>query len=152
MATLFYCILAVILIDAVDAILQKFYIEEKFLGPTVFALIPNITEIWNAILFAANGSIALSVEIGSAYTLQVCLLQIPALVFFSAVFRSPGSLQREEIFPLVFPQWDMFVVIFSVFLHGYMQNEGRSNYFKGSVLLLSYIVVMIGFFLSDERD
>ncbi|KAJ4027496.1 hypothetical protein NW758_014100 [Fusarium oxysporum] len=152
MATLFYCILAVILIDAVDTILQKFCIEEKFLGLTVFALIPNITEIWNAILFAANGSIALSVEIGSAYTLQVCLLQIPALVFFSAVFRSPGSLQREEIFPLVFPQWDMFVVIFSVFLHGYMQNEGRSNYFKGSIPLLSYIVVMIGFFLSDERD
>lgn len=46
----------------------------------------------------------------------------------------------------------MFVVIVSVFLHGYMQNEGRSNYFKGSILLLSYIVVMIGFFLSDECD
>jgi Ca2+:H+ antiporter len=33
-----------------------------------------------------NGNIALSMEIGSAYVLQVCLLQIPALVLFSAVF------------------------------------------------------------------
>ena len=32
-----------------------------------------------------NGNIALSMEIGSAYALQVCLLQIPALVLFSAV-------------------------------------------------------------------
>lgn len=33
-----------------------------------------------------NGNIALSMEIGSAYALQVCLLQIPALVLFSAFY------------------------------------------------------------------
>lgn len=33
-----------------------------------------------------NGNIALSMEIGSAYALQVCLLQIPCLVLFSAVY------------------------------------------------------------------
>jgi Ca2+:H+ antiporter len=33
-----------------------------------------------------NGNIALSMEIGSAYTLQVCLLQIPAVVLFSALY------------------------------------------------------------------
>jgi Ca2+:H+ antiporter len=92
------------------------------------------------------------VEIGSAYALQVCLLQIPSLVFFSAVFQSPGHQQLDHVFAMVLPQWDMFVVIFSVFLHGYMQNEGRSNYFKGSILLLSYVAVMIGFFLSGKRD
>jgi Ca2+:H+ antiporter len=41
-----------------------------------------------------NGNIALSMEIGSAYALQVCLLQIPALVLFSAVhgrFINPSN-------------------------------------------------------------
>lgn len=33
-----------------------------------------------------NGNIALSMEIGSAYVLQVCLLQIPALILFSAFY------------------------------------------------------------------
>lgn len=33
-----------------------------------------------------NGNIALSMEIGSAYALQVCLLQVPAVVLFSAVY------------------------------------------------------------------
>ncbi|KAF5664719.1 calcium permease [Fusarium heterosporum] len=150
-ATVFYCLLAVILIDAVDTILQEFYIEERFLGLTIFALIPNATEIWNAILFAVNGNIALSVEIGSAYALQVCLLQIPALVFFSAVLH-PHKPREGHIFSMVLPQWDMFVVIFAVFLHGYMQNEGRSNYFKGSILLLSYAVIVVGFLLSSGRD
>lgn len=40
----------------------------------------------NAISFAMNGNIALSMEICSAYALQVCLLQIPALVLFSALY------------------------------------------------------------------
>lgn len=46
----------------------------------------------------------------------------------------------------------MFVVIFSVFLYVYMQNEGKSNYFKGSILLMLYAVVVIGFILSDKSD
>ena len=33
-----------------------------------------------------NGNIALSMEIGSAYALQVCLLQVPCLVLFSAIY------------------------------------------------------------------
>ena len=33
-----------------------------------------------------NGNIALSMEIGSAYALQVLLLQIPAVVLYSAIY------------------------------------------------------------------
>jgi Ca2+:H+ antiporter len=42
-----------------------------------------------------NGNIALSMEIGSAYTLQVCLLQIPSVVLYSAIrgqFMDPSEL------------------------------------------------------------
>lgn len=45
-----------------------------------------------------NGNIALSMEIGSAYALQVCLLQIPALVLFSALhsrFLEPQELMAH---------------------------------------------------------
>jgi Ca2+/H+ antiporter len=45
----------------------------------------SLTLHQNAISFAMNGNIALSMEIGSAYVLQVCLLQVPALVLFSAL-------------------------------------------------------------------
>ena len=42
-----------------------------------------------------NGNIALSMEIGSAYALQVCLLQIPVVVLFSAIharFINPDNI------------------------------------------------------------
>jgi Ca2+:H+ antiporter len=48
-----------LLVDVVDAVLQESGIDEKFLGVTLFALVPNTTEFMNAISFALNGNIAL---------------------------------------------------------------------------------------------
>ncbi|KAI9763712.1 MAG: hypothetical protein M1835_007747 [Candelina submexicana] len=149
-ATVLYAIIAEILVNTVDVVLERVDIDEKFLGITLFALVPNTTEFLNAISFAMNGNIALSMEIGSAYALQVCLLQIPALVLYSAVFGrliDPQDL-IDHTFTLIFPQWDMVTVILCVFLLSYMYGEGKSNYFKGSILVLSYLVVIVGFYFS----
>lgn len=158
-ATILYAIIAEILVDSVDFVLDDYPIDEKFLGITLFALVPNTTEFLNAISFAMNGNIALSMEIGSAYALQVCLLQIPALVLYSAIYPASGRLEIPDdegvasyTFSLLFPQWDMVVVILCVFLLSYMYGEGKSNYFKGSILLLSYLVVIAGFFFSGFTD
>jgi Ca2+:H+ antiporter len=153
-ATIAYAIIAEILVNTVDAVLVGSSIDEKFLGITLFALVPNTTEFLNAISFAMNGNIALSMEIGSAYALQVCLLQIPALVFYSAFHATsiPASEIARQTFTLIFPQWDMVTVILCVFLLSYMYGEGKSNYFKGSILILSYLVVIAGFYLSGFGD
>jgi Ca2+:H+ antiporter len=149
-ATLAYAIVAEILVDTVDVVLTNIDIDEKFLGITLFALVPNTTEFLNGISFAMNGNIALSMEIGSAYALQVCLLQLPALVLFSALrwsFIDPAQLINHT-FNLIFPQWDMVTIILCVFLLSYMSGEGKSNYFKGSILVLTYLVVVFGFYFS----
>lgn len=46
----------------------------------------------------------------------------------------------------------MVTVILCVFLLSYMYGEGKSNYFKGSILILSYFVVIAGFYLSSFND
>ncbi|KAF2198516.1 calcium permease family membrane transporter-like protein [Delitschia confertaspora ATCC 74209] len=153
-ATVAYAVIAEILVNTVDAVLEGSDIDEKFLGITLFALVPNTTEFLNAISFAMNGNIALSMEIGSAYALQVCLLQIPALVLYSAMqghFANSTQVLRHT-FTLIFPQWDMVTVILCVFLLSYMYGEGKSNYFKGSILILSYFVVIVGFYFSSFND
>jgi len=48
-----------ILVDTVDVVLGSGSIDEKFLGFTLFALVPNTTEFLNAISFALNENIAL---------------------------------------------------------------------------------------------
>ncbi|KAL1892705.1 hypothetical protein Cpir12675_004439 [Ceratocystis pirilliformis] len=149
-ATVAYAVIAEILVDKVDAILQNSALDEKFLGIFLFALVPNTTEFLNAISFAMNGNIALSMEIGSAYVLQVLLLQVPALVLYSA-FHNPLPIGGDDdiakhTFALIFPQWDMVTVILCVFLLSHMYGEGKSNYFKGSILLLAYFVILMGYY------
>jgi Ca2+:H+ antiporter len=149
-ATILYAIIAEILVDTVDVVLESFAIDQKFLGITLFALVPNTTEFLNAISFAMNGNIALSMEIGSAYALQVCLLQVPSLVLFSAVYPNipKDADSAMYTFSLLFPQWDMVTVILCVFLLSYVYGEGKSNYFKGSILCLTYLVVLTGYYFS----
>ena len=48
-----------ILVDVVDVVLNGSGIDEKFLGVTLFALVPNTTEFMNAMSFAMNGNIML---------------------------------------------------------------------------------------------
>ncbi|KAN0064422.1 hypothetical protein ACQY0O_002795 [Thecaphora frezii] len=151
--TVLYAIIAEILVDVVDVVLDGSGIDEKFLGITLFALVPNTTEFMNAMSFAINGNIALSMEIGSAYALQVCLIQIPAMVAFSAYYNGVNDVPENvahQSFTLIFPRWDVIAIIFSVFLLTYTYIEARSNYYRGSICILSYVVLVAGFFFAPN--
>ncbi|RHZ86127.1 hypothetical protein Glove_54g38 [Diversispora epigaea] len=152
LCTILYSIIAEILVVNVNVIQSHFNFTEKFLGLTIFALVPSATEFINAMAFALYGNIALSMEIGSAYALQICLLQIPTMVAFSAWYNygETDLKQLGHTFTLVFPRWDAFVVVFSVFLLTYTYIEGKSNYFKGSILILSYLVLIAGFYYAPS--
>lgn len=145
--TVLYATIAEILVDAVDAVLDGSGLDIKFLGVTLFALVPNATEFMNAMSFAINGNIALSMEIGSAYALQVCLIQIPAMVAFSALYQAHSSHDTDvnSTFTLIFPRWDVIAIIFAIFLLTYTYIESRSNYFRGTLCILSYVVLISGF-------
>lgn len=150
-ATLLYAIIAEILVACVDAVLEDFPgLSPKFLGLTIFALVPNTTEFLNAISFAIHGNVALSMEIGTAYALQVCQLQIPSLVLYSILYTwnvpRPHINIREQMFTLIFPKWDLIGSIAGIFMFTYLYAEGKSNYFKGSMLILMYVIVILGFF------
>lgn len=155
-ATLLYAIIAEILVSSLDGVLESSSLNPKFLGLTILALVPNSTEFLNAISFATHGNVALSMEIGSAYALQVCLLQIPALVIYSICYtwnwKHSAINIRDQMFALVFPKWDLIATVASVFMFTYLYAEGKSNYFKGSVLILLYVIVIFGFYFQGLVD
>jgi Ca2+:H+ antiporter len=49
-ATILYALIAEILVDTVDVVLKGFAVDEKFLGITLFALVPNTTEFLVSLL------------------------------------------------------------------------------------------------------
>ena len=150
-ATLLYAVIAEILVACVDSVLEDFPgLSPKFLGLTIFALVPNTTEFLNAISFAVHGNVALSMEIGTAYALQVCQLQIPALILYSIIHTwnlpSQDINIKGQMFTLIFPKWDLIGSFAGIFMFTYLYAEGKSNYFKGSMLILIYVIVILGFF------
>lgn len=145
-ATLLYAVISEILVDTVDTVLSNYPINAKLLGLTIFALVPNTTEFVNAISFAIGGNVALSMEIGSAYVLQVVLIQIPCLVAFSIAMNFD---KVSKMFTLVFPRWDIVATLTSIYIFIYVYAEGKSNYFKGVILMLIYLVVLVGFSFNE---
>lgn len=180
LSTVLFSLIAEILVDSMDVVLQSMNnVDEKVIGLTVVAIIPSVSEFYNAIAFAMQGNIMLGLEIGSAYTIQVALVQIPVLVFISSFisghisgesmnedmslipFRkvmrlvqwmteSPSIPQEDSIFTLVFDRWDFYSVLMSTFILTYIYMEGKSNYFKGSILVIAYLFVLCGFILSPQ--
>lgn len=53
---------------------------------------------------------------------------------------------------LIFPRWDVIAIILSIFLLTYTYIEARSNYHRGSILVLSYIVLVMGFYFAPVRE
>lgn len=161
-----------LLVDVVDVVLEGSGIDEKFLGVTLFALVPNTTEFMNAISFAMNGNISLrwdfyralcAADADRSQSVWRSGQRTPCRFVFSRSrpwLRSlhgmpPGKwgllLTRSRTsscdvisglllsilyYSLIFPRWDVIVIILSVFLLTYCYIEAKSNYHRGSILIL----------------
>ena len=91
------------------------------------ALLPDVAEIVNGIKFALEDNIALSIEIGSSIAVQVCLLQVPILVFVSELSLVQQESDPMKHFTLIFPDLQVFAVFFSAILMNYVFQDGESN-------------------------
>ena len=195
-----------ILVAVVDVVLEGSGIDEKFLGVTLFALVPNTTEFMNAMSFAMNGNIALrydscldSMNLAHGLTmLSVWRLAPRTLCKFVCCKFPPWSLSRTGTLQtgwarfrtpsrkssvcgvrqscscilcrLIFPRWDVISIILSVFLMTYTYIEAKSNYHRGSILIMryafdlslslcihhthvsrSYMVLVAGFYFAPQR-
>ncbi|KAL7750315.1 hypothetical protein RI367_004087 [Sorochytrium milnesiophthora] len=157
--TMLFSMTAELLVESVESVVDDRPGAARFLGVAVFGLVPSITEFVNAIAFAMQGNIALSMEIGSAYAVQIALVQIPCVFAFSSWYnygKLPLSSVAKDMFTLIFPQFDIYAVLFAVFLLSYVYIEGKTNYFKGSMLTLAYLVWLAAYYFAsfkgfDER-
>jgi hypothetical protein len=91
-------------VDVVDVVLNGSGVDEKFLGVTLFALVPNTTEFMNAMSFAMNGNIALRYVSTVFQSLSKKLLfgewELSESVVWKSVQRTPFKCAFCR-----FPQW-----------------------------------------------
>jgi Ca2+:H+ antiporter len=139
-------LLAEDVVSLLQDVLETLGLTQAFLGITLIALTPAATEIANAIKFALLNNISLSVSIGSASSIQVALIQMPALLLLAIAFGA------EDNFHLIFPLMSVFSVILAVITFNYISSEGHSNYFVGSVLVVMYILLIGSFYFTPITE
>uniref|UniRef100_A0A3B3VAE0 Cation/H+ exchanger protein 2 n=1 Tax=Poecilia latipinna TaxID=48699 RepID=A0A3B3VAE0_9TELE len=129
--------------EHIQPILNQPNVSQYFIGVTVLAMIPEIPEIVNGIQFALQNNISLrSLEVGSCIAVQVCMLQIPILVFFNA-FCDVG-------FVLLFSDQHLWASIFSVILVNYIFMDGKSDYFQGTALVVVYLILLALYYFAPS--
>lgn len=141
-ATTLFALIAEELVDSLDGTLTALGISPAFAGLTIIALITNLSEIVNAIRFSLQNDFALALEIGTGCSIQIFLLQMPLLVLFSALYNHGSA---TDSFTLIFPWLDVAAVTLALFVINYISIDGKANYFTGSALTITYIILIVAF-------
>lgn len=148
-ATGLFAVIAELITGVVQPVSESLGLSQTFVGLTLIALIPSISELVNAILFAMQDNISLSMEIGSALAAQIALIQIPVLVAFSAIYNHGAG---EGSFTMIFPVLEVFGVVMAVIITNYLSTDGRSNYFLGSALVAVYVLLIAAFYFQPDQE
>lgn len=159
-STILLAFVAELVVSNIEPIIAKVGVSEEAMGLIVVALLPDVAEIINGMQFALQNNIALSIEVGTSLAVQVCLLQMPILVLISEIFLVKED--DSDHFTLVYPSMYTFTVFFSVILMNYifqvcvdnsreradsvthdvsLFQDGKSDYFQGSILIVIYCIM-----------
>lgn len=143
LSTIAFSFISEILLRNADAVFEGS--DTSFLGLTIFSIVPSISELYNGVLFAMDGSLSVTLEMGSQYVVQVLSIQVPLVVLGNYILKTWFGVQSD--FSLVsFSLFDVFVVSSTIMLSSIVFSEGRSNYFKGLNLLFTYSLFLVCYF------
>ncbi|KAL8576441.1 hypothetical protein ACOMHN_049008 [Nucella lapillus] len=128
----------------IQPLLQQSGLSEYFIGVTMLSLVAELPEVVNGIQFALQNNVNLGIEIGSSTAIQVCLVQVPILVLVDLIYPMG--------FHLIFAEIHFWTVIFSVIVINYIFQDGKSDYFQGSIVVIIYILLMMMYVFTTPPD
>jgi len=143
-----FSLVAHVLVATVAPAAKALGFSMSFTGLTLIAVIPNTTSFVNAVRFAMENRIRLSIEIGCSVATQVGLLQIPLLNLFLLFVPQP---EGKPEFTTIFGGLTIFFLIFAVLINIYVLFAGKANYFEGCGLIIIYVLIICSFYFAPEE-
>jgi Ca2+:H+ antiporter len=149
-ATLVFSAMAHVITEKIPEVIHQLGLSERFVGLVFYTIIPNAAEYMNAIKFALNGNIGLSMEIGNQGAILTALIEMPALVLLSYVQHKISTAndpsKHVAQFTLVFPMIDIVCVIIAVLLRNSILLEKTINYFTGTSFLIIMLIISVVYY------
>lgn len=138
-ATAFVALMSEFLVGAVQATAKTFGMTEVFVGVILVAIIGNAAEHSTAILMALKNKMDIAINIAVGSSIQIALFVAPLLVFLSYVIG-------PQPMDLIFTHFEVLAIVLSVFIIGFISQDGESNWMEGVQLLAVYGILGIAFY------
>ncbi|KAL7140499.1 hypothetical protein ABFS83_09G124000 [Erythranthe nasuta] len=137
--TLWISILSGYLVDAIQGASDSMNIPVAFISVVLLPIVGNAAEHASAIMFAMKDKLDITIGVAVGSSTQISMFVIPFCVIVGWIMGKPMDLNFQ-----LFETATLFITVLVV---AFMLQEGQSNYFKGLMLILCYLIVAASFFV-----
>ncbi|KAJ5367255.1 hypothetical protein N7541_001196 [Penicillium brevicompactum] len=130
------------LVESVDGFVDKWHVSRAFIGLIVVPIVGNAGEFNTVINSSIKGNMNLAIGVVVGSTLQIALFVSPFLVICGLIIGQPMSLRYSPFETVVF---FLSVIVMDCLIRG-----GRSNYYEGSLLVGTYLIIAIAFYVHPD--
>uniref|UniRef100_A0A803PHB0 Vacuolar cation/proton exchanger n=1 Tax=Cannabis sativa TaxID=3483 RepID=A0A803PHB0_CANSA len=132
-------ILSGYLVDAIQGASDSLNMPVAFISVILLPIVGNAAEHASAIMFAMKDKLDITLGVAIGSSTQISMFVIPFCVVVGWIMGKPMDLNFQ-----LFETATLFITVLVV---AFMLQEGTSNYFKGLMLILCYLIVAASFFV-----
>ncbi|KAL5794385.1 hypothetical protein ACOSP7_002979 [Xanthoceras sorbifolium] len=140
--TAWISILSEFLVGAIEGASVALKIPVAFISVILLPIVGNAAEHAGAVLFAMKDKLDISLGVAIGSSTQIAMFGIPFCVIIGWIMGRPMDLNFQ-----LFETATLFITVLVV---AFMLQEGTSNYFKGLMLILCYVIVAASFFVHTD--
>ncbi|KAM4102503.1 hypothetical protein ACJW30_06G005300 [Castanea mollissima] len=140
--TTWISILSEYLVHAIEGTSIAWNLPLTFISVILLPIVGNAAEHASAIMFAMKDKLDISLGVAIGSSTQISMFGIP----FSVVV---GWMMGQRM-DLNFQLFETATLFITVLVVAFMLQEGTSNYFKGLMLILCYLIVAASFFVHED--
>ncbi|XP_015894167.1 vacuolar cation/proton exchanger 2 [Ziziphus jujuba] len=137
--TVWVSILSGYLVDAIQGASESLNMPVAFISVILLPIVGNAAEHASAIMFAMKDKLDITLGVAIGSSTQISMFVIPFCVVVGWIMGQPMDLNFK-----LFETATLFITVLVV---AFMLQEGTSNYFKGLMLILCYLIVAASFFV-----
>ncbi|KAI4326231.1 hypothetical protein MLD38_031564 [Melastoma candidum] len=137
--TLWVSVLSGYLVDAIEGASDSLNIPVAFISVILLPIVGNAAEHASAIMFAMKDKLDITIGVAIGSSTQISMFVIPFCVVVGWGMGKPMDLNFQ-----LFETATLFIAVLVV---AFMLQEGKSNYLKGLMLTLCYVIVAASFFV-----
>ncbi|CAL6373806.1 unnamed protein product [Bathycoccus prasinos] len=140
--TVFISILSDYLVATIEGASASWDFSVAFISVILLPIVGNAAEHASAVMFAMKNKMDISLGVAVGSSTQIALLVIPFCVIVGWFMDKPMDLNLQ-----MFETATLFTTVITV---AFVCQDGRSNWLKGLVLILAYILLSASFFFHKD--